>query len=163
MCTAASGQSIQEAKASIAIDIASMLTDGCIRLRFGHSFSARWSAEGSASLPMPETESCETDRTHGAMLEDRDVHDKKQENDSCPEFRMGIRFWPSGFMEGFHCGIGCSHRPESGTDMTAGLGYSFRVWKRIGIVMGYEIRLMESIGKGTFNAEGIEISINYRF
>ncbi len=161
VCASASGQKIPDARASASLEISSIILHRDIKISFGHSFKDRWSAEGGASIQIPaSSDMTEQEKEHESFLsgeEDRTIGILH------PEFRIGLKYWPRRFMEGPYIGTGCSYDMKSGADMTAGLGYTARFMKHLGMSVGYEIRIIDSIGKGTFNTKGIRLEINYIF
>ncbi len=148
-CIPAHGQHRREAGASISADLAAAVTDMAVRLEFSHSFTKHWSVQGSAEVQIPWKGPSPAGNESGNRIR--------------PEFTAGMRFWPEGFAEGSYLGVNCCHGVETGTDLTIGGGYSIRIMNHLGLCLGYELKILDSIQKGRFGAEGIRINLTYYF
>ncbi len=161
-CISASGQKTAERTANLSIDIAAIITDRDMRLGFSHSVTGKWSAETGASLQiLRSSEIPEEEAGHDSMLSDGDEEMKFRK--LRPEFRIGMKFWPGEYSEGWHLGIYCIHGLSSGTDLAIGFGYAAAIWRNIGISAGYELKLLDSVRRERFGTEGITIKLNYSF
>ncbi len=139
ICGLAYGQDRPHAKAAVSLGIASLISENAIAIKFCHRFGEGWSAGGGFFIPYSN------DRA------------------SYPEFTMGIRYWPGSSLEGPYIGLGCRHNLISGPEMTAGCGYSIRIWRCIGLSIGYELRIPGNAKSTVIKSDGITIDLNFRF
>ncbi len=154
------GQGNPHAKATVSIDLTGLIADRNARLGFSHGFHERWSAEGEASIQIPEARGGEEENGHDSMFSDNDGNGRSVH---CPELRMGVRFWPERSHKGAYLGLYCSNSLKGATDIVLGCGYALGIWNGIGFTAGYELKLIEGIRNSIFSTKGIRISINYSF
>ncbi len=136
MCGLAYGQESRNAEAAVSLDMASLISRNAIAIRFCHGFQGKWSVDGGFFIPY------------------------KNEPDSCPEFSLGMRFWPVRHLDGTYLGLGCVYNIMSGACMTAGCGYGIKIWRCFGITIGYEFTINE---RCIIPSEGIIVELNIRF
>ncbi len=162
ICALASGQSRPETRASIYADIPSIIMNNRMVLGFSHSFSTRWSAEGSLGLNIIKSGPADTKEIeHESMLGLK--NDRKNGRTEESNFMIGLKYWPHKYYEGAYLGVHCSYNIKKQTDIAVDCGYAIKAFKHLGIVVGYRIMLMECMNSNIFNTEGITIGINYIF
>ncbi len=157
-CSPAFGQKVF--RGTVSADAAAAMTDRSISIGFGHSFSEKFSAEGRVSVQIPETAGDLTEIEHEQLLSGKG---KSEVRELRPELRMGMRYWPGKFSDGPFIGLQCSYGVEAGTDMVMECGYAVMIWKGLGAVVGYEVRVLEGIRSDIFDTKGLRIGINYSF
>ncbi len=164
ICTSASGQGVPAARAAICTDLSSAVMSRMVRIGYSHSFSSGWSAEGRMEIPiLMNSKDHEAEREHNSMLTGKDDSEHAVPRTSYPYMMIGFRYWPGEYHDGVYLGFFCTHGHRDGTDMAAEFGYAVRIWKHLGMELGYCVRLIEGLESGIFNTEGIRIGIDYIF
>jgi hypothetical protein len=164
LCTDSFGQEKERNTASISMDILSFINSGTIDIVFSHPFHTKWSAEGGASVLIPDInvnyrEKQEHEDNLGIMG-DSDLPEEIRERH---RLMIGMRYWPKGYLDGPHLSLSSVFRIIGSPDIVLGGGYAVEIWKGIGTDLGYRHTIINAGNKEDESIKGIDLSIYYRF
>lgn len=115
-----------------------------VGIRFSHAISGHWSS--GASIEMSFT--------------GKDKNGPEKRHDI---YCFHMRYWPKECHEGTFISLGLTHTPQENPDILISAGYMIPVWKGIRIDICYDIYVMESCKLNRFDADRLNIGLNYIF
>ena len=147
---------------SVGTDIASCVLYGRINLNTTYAFNEKWSAgadvyiNASNIIKGPDSEESEHWGELYGKIEQKSYTD-------FVETGISVSYWPKHAFNGPAISIGGCVKDRSGPDITAAVGYYYRIHKGLTAVLMYRLCILESLNKRSEPVEGLRIGISYAF
>ena len=161
-CTEAIGSSWNQ---TAGFEITSAFREHAVCMTFGYVISDKWSADINACIGkdiFARKFSNDELKHSEEFTEDCSTTSTESEN-MTPSFRMALRHWTITPYEGGFFSGGAVFRHDGRHDLTAGAGYSFRIYKHLGGAVIYEMELLETYRYSIVAGNDIRIEIFWRF
>lgn len=161
-CTEAIGASWNQ---TAGFEIMTAFREHAVCMTFGYVISERWSADINACIgkDLIGRKFSNDELEHSEGFSENCSSPSTAAEDMTPSFRMVFRHWTSTPYEGGFFSGGAVFRHDGRHDLTAGAGYSFRIYKRLGGAVIYEMELLESYRNNIVAGNDIRIEIFWRF
>lgn len=141
------------------ISLSSAILKESVGFAFSHAFASHWSVGGSLCIRASSSVDSRT-------IEEQEHYDEFKENGDTDmkqkdilTYKAFLTFWPSHGHRGSHINIGARTGHRSGTDMVTGVGYMFRIWKRMHADISVNIDMISSCRNAQITGESAEIGI----
>lgn len=150
------GKKTEDRKTGISIDIGAAISRGGLRIGIEQQFAKNWSIEGQYEINLQ--------RAKRKMNQEESDHYKEFMTESINErisiremvsSDIWIRYWLKEANKGGHIMTGIRHGIRNGIDFTIGAGYSFIIWKGLGLSLSYETVL------GQIEEDGFTLTLSY--
>ena len=152
----------REHSGMICLDVSAAIKSEYLRIIIGHPISRHWSAGGYAGVNLGCFKSIPSDE-ETAHKEDLDRQKTYDTNTGRFQAAAFIRFWPSDPYKGVFLSSGVRFDGEKRQDITAGIGYSMKIWRNIIAEISYEIDILDTYRNGVTKGEKSGISIGIKF
>lgn len=127
----------------ICLDISTAIRSEYMRITIGHPIGRHWSAGGYAGVNLSCFKRVPSDEetAHNEELNNRET---VQADTGRFQVAAFIRFWPLSPYKGLFFSSGIRFDGAKRQDITAGIGYSMKIWKNIITEISYEIDILET-------------------
>lgn len=150
------GKKAEDRKTGISIDFGAAINRGGLRIGIEQQFAKRWSIGGKYEInlqrAMKKADKEKTEHDKELMTESVDEQNTVKEmvsSDIC------IKYWTKEANNGGHLMTGIRHGSRNGIDFTIGAGYSFIIWKGLGLSLAYETVF------GQVSKDGFTLTLSY--
>ena len=166
LCSYAYGEekSSQNYGSTIGIGMSSGIIKKQTELSIGHAFSPNWSVNGTVSIALSQFIKGYEDeeKEHYSKFRDLYEEDERMSDDSFTS-RVSVLYWPLHCHKGVYIRLGACFKQRYHTDIEAGGGFCFKIWKGIHGDISYGTPLISSFRNGKISGNGISICIQLRF
>lgn len=150
------------AKSTFGIDICAALKHGNVKIHAGHRIKDRWSAGGWFAIRLYRRTEEEEEIMHRDEFSDG-VKESTSDTGISHTGGLYVRFWPSETYDGMFLSTGVITDGKGRDDVSLGIGYNMKIWKRIRASIGFEMNIIESFRTQKFKGEGSGLCICYIF
>lgn len=164
ICTLAYSQDNDVKKLSVSMDLVSLMKHRSAKFGFSHPFKAKWSAEGSMCMSIPEKGDRHPESTeHDSVLSSGPVHPETSGGHTLPEYCIGVSYWTNNVYDGPYISLICSAMTGNGASMVLKAGYNILIWKGIGMNIGCQTHVFSLRNEDIEKKYGIIIELTYTF